>query len=56
MLNLTTLALGSQPRQRHGKVQAKSHIHTPGSVRGCEEMSPHTPKWIPVLRIGVPNL
>jgi hypothetical protein len=33
------------------KVQFRSHIHIPKSVRECEGMSPHTPKWTPTLRI-----
>ncbi len=28
-------------------MQPNSHIHTPGSVRKCEGMNPHTPKWKP---------
>jgi hypothetical protein len=57
--HVTTLALGSWPRQRHGKlscrlgVQPTIHIHIRGSVRKCEGMSPHTPKWTPTLGIGI---
>jgi hypothetical protein len=55
---VTTLTLGSRPKQGHGmvwaKMQPRSHIHTFGSVRKCEGMSPHTPKWTPTLGIGVP--
>jgi hypothetical protein len=29
--------------------------HTPGSVRKCEGVNPHTPKWIPKLGVGVPK-
>jgi len=44
-----TLALGSWPKQRHGKVQAESatresHLHS----RECEGMNPQTPKWTPI--------
>jgi hypothetical protein len=44
-----TLALGSWPKQKHGKVQAESathesHLHS----RECEGMNPHTPKWTPM--------
>jgi hypothetical protein len=53
--SVTTLALGSQPRQGHGKVRAKSairesHLHS-RSVKECERMNPHTPKWI--LTLGI---
>jgi hypothetical protein len=51
---ITTLTLGLQPKQGHGKVQAKSHIHTFESVGECERMSSHIPKWTPILGIGVP--
>jgi hypothetical protein len=42
---IMTLALGLQPKQRHGKVRAKnetwdSHLH----IRGCEGMNSHIPK------------
>jgi hypothetical protein len=45
-----TLNLGSQPKQRHGKVWAKSvtqesHLHS----RECEGMNSHIPKWTPTL-------
>jgi hypothetical protein len=29
-------------------------IHTPRSVRECEGMSAHIPKWAPTLGVGVP--
>jgi hypothetical protein len=35
------------------KVQLGSHIHTPKIVGKCEGMNPHTPKWVPTLRVGV---
>jgi len=28
-------------------------FHAPVSVRECEGMNPHIPKWAPILRIGV---
>jgi hypothetical protein len=34
-------------------VQLKSHIHIYGSVRKCEAMNSHTPKWIPILRVEI---
>jgi hypothetical protein len=36
------------------KVQPMSHIQILESVKECEGMNPHTPKWIPTLGIGVP--
>jgi hypothetical protein len=50
IVNVTTLALGSWPKQGHGKMWAKnatqkSH-HILGSVKKCEGMSPHTPKGV----------
>jgi len=29
-------------------------FHAPGSVRNCEGMNPHTPKWAPTLGVKVP--
>jgi hypothetical protein len=29
--------------------------HTPGNVRKCEGVNPHTPKWTPMLGVGVPK-
>jgi hypothetical protein len=53
-LDVMTLALGSRPKQRHGKVWAKSttqesHLHS----WECEGMNPHTPKWTPTLGIRI---
>jgi hypothetical protein len=45
-LFITTLTLGSRLKQRHEKVQVES-------ARECEGMSSHTPKWTPILGIGV---
>jgi len=28
--------------------------HAPESVRKCDGMNPHTPKWTPTLGVGVP--
>ncbi len=33
------------------KVQHENHIHTFKSVRECEGLNPHNPKWIPILRV-----
>jgi hypothetical protein len=41
------LALGSWPRQRFARAQAKR------SVTKCE-MKTHTPKWTPILGVGIP--
>jgi len=51
---VTTLTLGSRPRQRHGKVQVgsatwESYLHS----RECEGMNPHTPKWTFILGVGI---
>jgi len=35
------------------KVQVESHINIPKSVGKCEGMNPHTPKWIPTLKVRV---
>jgi hypothetical protein len=56
-LDVMSLTLGSLPKQRHGKVHAKSatresHSHF-RSASECEGMSPHTLKWIPILGVGV---
>ncbi len=54
---VTTLSLGSQPRQGHGKVRVESVIRESHShsreLKNCEGMSPHTPKWTPTLGVGV---
>jgi hypothetical protein len=54
LICVMTLTLGSQPKQKHGKVQVKSatresHLHS----WECERMNPHTPKWTPTLGVGV---
>jgi hypothetical protein len=43
-----TLTLTSRPRQRHGKMGAKS------VTRECEGMNPHTPKWTRTLGVIIP--
>jgi hypothetical protein len=53
--SVTTLTLGSQPKQRHEKVQVEgatreSHLHS----QKCEGMNPHTPKWTPTLGVKIP--
>jgi hypothetical protein len=56
-LIVATLALGSRPRQGLTKVRAKSEVgvkfYVPGSAKECEGMNPHTPKWVPILGVGV---
>ncbi len=54
----TTLTMDLWPMQGLAKVQAKSEspwitFHAPRSVRKCEGMNPHTPKWAPTLGVGV---
>jgi hypothetical protein len=57
---VTTLALGSRPRQGGYKVAGQEGgpgvtSHALGSGKECERMNPHTPKWTPIVRIGVSN-
>jgi hypothetical protein len=40
-------------KARAWKGGAESHIHTLESVKECEGMYPHTPKWTPILGVGV---
>jgi hypothetical protein len=35
------------------KVQPEGHIHIPKSAGKCEGMNPHSPKWVPILGVGV---
>jgi hypothetical protein len=35
------------------RVQLGTHIHIPRNVGKCEGMSPCTPKWAPILGVGV---
>jgi hypothetical protein len=58
MFLITTLALGSRPRQRglQGCKPRRSPGITPHALRSvgkCEGMNPHTPKVIPTLGDGV---
>ncbi len=48
---VAALALGSWPRQGLTKVRAKKK---PGNAKECEGKNPHTPKWTPMLEVGVP--
>jgi hypothetical protein len=48
---VTTLTLGSQPRQGVARLLAKRKIW---SAKECEGMNPHTPKRTPILGVGVP--
>ncbi len=57
--SVTTLALGLRPKQKHEKVQVKSairesHLHSQICEGMCQGMNPHTPKWTPILGVGVP--
>jgi hypothetical protein len=29
-------------------------FHAPENVGECKGMNPHTPKWAPILRVGIP--
>jgi len=59
MAIVATLALGLRPRQKGLRGCGPRKIlrvtsHTPGSVRKCEGVNPHTPKATPTLGDGVP--
>jgi hypothetical protein len=41
--------------QEGSKKEARVTSRALGSVKECEGMNPHTPKWIPIMGIGVPN-
>jgi hypothetical protein len=52
ILLVTTLALGLQPRQKHGKVWVESatqesYFHS----RECEGINPYIPKWISLSKL-----
>ncbi len=49
---ITTLALGSQPRQGLARLRAK---RKPGSEGKCEGMNPHTPKGTSTLGVWSPD-
>jgi hypothetical protein len=57
-LVVTTLALGSRPRQGFAKVRAKnelgSHISCSQECKKVWRNEPHTPKWAPILGVEVP--
>jgi hypothetical protein len=63
-ISVTTLALGSRPRQGVARWRAKretrEHVTCPRECKECEGMNPHTPMWTPMLGVGVlkglPNL
>jgi hypothetical protein len=48
---VTTLTLGSRPRQGLARLWAK---RKPGSEGKCEGMDPHTPKELSLWEFGVP--
>jgi hypothetical protein len=56
---VVTLALASRLRHIFARLQAKneagSHITWSRECKECEGMNPHTPKWTPIVGIGVPN-
>jgi hypothetical protein len=56
---VATLALGSWPRQGVVKLWAKwetrEHSTCSWECKECEGMNPHTPKWTPMLGVGVPK-
>jgi hypothetical protein len=58
-LIVTTLALGSRPRQGVARLQAKKETqesnHMLLGMPKSEGMNPHTPKWTPMLGVGVSN-
>jgi len=51
-LGLVTKAKGLQGYGPRGSLGVRSH--TPGSVRKCEGVNPHTPKTTPTLGDGLP--
>jgi hypothetical protein len=57
-LGLATKARACKGVGRAGSLEVTSHA--PGSAKECKGMSPHTPKWTPILGIwvsnGLPNL
>jgi hypothetical protein len=52
-LGLTTKARGCKVAGQEKDPGVTSHVH--GSAKECERMNPRTPKWTPMLRVGVPN-
>jgi hypothetical protein len=60
LLDVTTLALGSRPRQGGCKVTGQegtpgSHFTCSRECKECEGMNPHTPKGTPMLGVGLPE-
>jgi hypothetical protein len=57
--HVATLALGSRLRQEVARLQAKKetreHFTCSRECKECEGMNPHTPKWAPMLGVGVPK-
>jgi hypothetical protein len=57
--NVATLALGSRPRQGVARLRAKcetrEHSTCFRECKECEGMNLHTPKWTPMLGVGVPK-
>jgi hypothetical protein len=51
---LTTKARACKGACQEGRPRVTSYA--PRSVGECEGMNPHTPKWAPILGVGVPNL
>jgi hypothetical protein len=51
-LGLTTKARVCKITGQEGRPRITSSV--PGSVKECEGMNLHIPKWTPILRIGVP--
>jgi hypothetical protein len=64
IFHVATLALGSRPRQGVARLRAKretwEHFTCSRECKECEGMDPHTPKWTPMLGVGItkglPNL
>ncbi len=57
-IHVTTLALGSRPRQNIAKGASQEWtlgitFHIQESVEECERMNLHTPKWAHTLGVGV---
>jgi hypothetical protein len=54
-----SLSLGFMTKVRACKVTGqegspKVTSHVPGNAKECERMNLHTPKWTPILGIGIP--
>jgi hypothetical protein len=59
LVHVATLALGLRLRQKRlqgcrPRESPGVTSHTPGSVKKCEGVNPHTPKATPTLGDGVP--